>query len=89
VDVYLMSARWIFASLDIRRPPDGQPQPDGPTQKCRFELSKEEASLRGFEAKPELEDADPLGELAIACPVLPGVKAPIVEGPEPPLPIGA
>jgi hypothetical protein len=84
-----MSARRILASLDSRRPPDRQPHPDRPTQKSRFELSKEEASFRGLEAKPKLEDADPFGELAIACLVLPGVKAPIVEGPKPPLPIGA
>jgi hypothetical protein len=87
VDAYLMRAGWIFASVDSGRPRGGQPEPDRPAQKSRLELLKEEAALRGFEAKSKLEDTDPFGELAIAALVLPRVKAPIVEGPKPPLPV--
>jgi hypothetical protein len=83
-----MCARWIFAGLHSRRPGIRQPQPDRSTPQSRLELSKEEASLRGFEAKPKLEDADPFGELAIASLVLSRVEAPIIEGPKPLLPIG-
>jgi hypothetical protein len=84
-----MRARWIFASFDTRRQRGRYPQPERPTPESRLELSKEEASVRGFEAKPKLENANPLRELAIASLVLPGVKAPIVEGPKPPLSIAA
>jgi hypothetical protein len=84
-----MGTRCIFAGFDTRRPRGRQPQTDRPTQKSRFELSIEETSLRGFETKPKLEDADPFGELATASLVLTRVESPIVEGPKPPLPIVA
>lgn len=84
-----MCARRIFASFDPRRPRNWQRHTDRSQHECRFELSKKEVSLRGFEAKPELEDPDPFGELAVASLVLPRVKAPIVEGPAPLLPVVA
>ncbi len=83
-----MCAGWIFASFDSRRPRGRQPQANRPIQKSRFELSKEEASFRGFEAKAKLKDAKAFGELEVASLVLPRLEAPIVEGPKPLLPIG-
>ena len=84
-----MCAHRIFASFDPRRPRNWQRHTHRSKHQCRFELSKEEASLRGFKAKPELEDPDPFGELAVASLILPRVKAPIVEGPAPLLPVVA
>ena len=88
VDSNSTCACWIFASVDSRGPRRRQPQADGSSQECRVELTIEEASLRGFEAKPQLEDADPFGELALAGAVLPRVEPPTVEGSTPSLSIG-
>jgi hypothetical protein len=84
-----MCARWIFACFDPRRPRSRDAQADRSKQERRFELFKDETPFQDFEAKPELEETDAFGELALAGLVLPRVKASIVERAQPLLPIGA
>ena len=98
VDAYLTCARRIFARVHPWRRRGRQPQAERSQQQGRADLSKDEASLRGFEAKPKLEDADPFGELALARPGPPAPGPPARysaacqgadrEGPKPPLSTG-
>jgi hypothetical protein len=78
-----MWARRIFPRVDARRQSRRNPYADGSAHDCRFDLSKDEASLGRCEAKPKLEDADSFTDLAVASRVLPRGQASIVEGAAP------